>query len=190
MDTWDSLTPKELRNAKIFSTIFIAISILILFFLSKAVGTFLLAIGLLFGLGPFLLGSKGSIKNKIYVLKIVEPGYGDWKDEEIKRQIKAIEECGYKWFEKEGRVGFKHTKTGLYLKIKGLDLYKPEDIKRVYREVWSKDDPSRIRRVGATAQKMAKAISSGTTNEEIESILEEHQKDKNPQRDHEKDKSE
>ena len=46
--------------------------------------------------------------------------------------MKAIEECGYKWFEKEGKVGFQHTKTGLYLKMKGLHFYKPEEIKRVF----------------------------------------------------------
>lgn len=107
---------------------------------------------------------------------MVESGYNNWKDEEIVGQLQAIEECGYKWFEQKGRVGFKHTKTGLYLKIEGLHFYKPEEIKRVYREVWSKDDPSRIRKVEATAQKMAEAIQSGATDEDIESILEEHKK--------------
>ena len=107
---------------------------------------------------------------------MVEHGYDDWKDEEIIEQLKAIEECGYKWFEQKGKVGFKHTKTGLYLKMEGLHFYKPEEIKRVYREVWAKDDPSRIRKVETTAQKMAEAISTGASDEEIESILEEHQK--------------
>lgn len=174
--SWDSLTPRELRNAKIFSAVFIVVSVLILIFLSEIVGKILLGIGVIFGLGPFILGSKGSMKNKIHVLKMVEPGYSDWKDEEIEKQLKAIEECGYKWFEKRGRVGFKHTKTGLYLKMEGLHFYKPEEIKRVYKEVWSKDDPSRIKNVEATAQKMAEAISSGATDEEIESIFEEHHK--------------
>lgn len=107
---------------------------------------------------------------------MVEPGYKDWKDEEIIKQIKAIEECGYKWFEKKGRVGFKHTETGLYLIMEGLHYYKPEEIKRAYREVWSKDDLEQVKKRDATAQKMAEAIASGATDEEIESILEEHQK--------------
>lgn len=174
--SWDSLTPRELRNAKIISIAFLIISILIFVFWSKVVGTILLLIWVAFGSGPFVLGSKGSMKNKIHVLKMVEPGYNDWEDEEIIKQLKSIEECGYKWFEQKGRVGFKHTKTGLYLKMEGLHFYKPEEIKKVYREVWSKDDPSRIRKVEATAQKMAEAISSGATDEEVESILEEHQK--------------
>lgn len=175
-ESWDTLTPKELKNAKIISVVFLIVSILVFVFWNKVVGVILSAIWVLFGSGPFVLGSKNSIKNKIHVLKIVEPGYRDWKDEEIIEQLKAIEECGYKWFEQKGRVGFKHTKTGLYLKMEGLHFYKPGEIKRVYREVWSKDDPSRIRKVEATAQKMAEAISSGASDEEIESILEEHQK--------------
>lgn len=174
--SWNSLTPRELRNAKIFSLLFIAISILILIFLSKTVGKILLGIGIIFGLGPFILGSRGSIKNKIYVLRMVEPGYNDWNDEEIEKQIKAIEECGYRWFEQKGRVGFKHSKTGFYLKMEGLHFYKPDEIKRVYIEAWSKDDPKQVKKRGVTAQKLAEAISNGATNEEIESILEEHQK--------------
>jgi len=185
--SWDSLTPKELRNTKIFSAIFIVISILIFIFLSKNVGKILLGIGVIFGLGPFILGSRGSIKNKIHVLKIVEPGYNDWQDEEIEKQIKAIEECGYKWFEqKDGvgfkRVGFKHTKTGLYLKTDGLHFYKPEEIKRVYREVWSKDDPTTLRKFEnemLIVKKLSETIPDGATDEEIKSIFEEHQKNKN-----------
>jgi len=174
--SWDSLTPRELRNAKIISVVFIVISILIFIFLNETVGKILLGIGVIFGLGPFILGSKGSVKNKIHVLKTVEPGYNDWDDEEIEKQLKTIEECGYKWFEQKGRVGFKHTKTGLYLKMEGLHFYKPEEIKRVYKEVWSKDDPKQVRKRDATAQKLAEAISNGATDEEIESIFEEHQK--------------
>jgi hypothetical protein len=163
--SWDSLSPKELRNAKIISVVFFIISILTLVYWSKVIGVILSLIWVLFGSGPFVLGSKGSMKNKLHVLKTVEPGYNDWKDEEIIEQLKAIKECGYKWFEQKGRVGFKHTRTGLYLKMEGLHFYKPEEIKRVYREVWSKDDPSRIRKVETTAQKMAEAISSGATDE-------------------------
>ena len=107
---------------------------------------------------------------------MVESGYNDWEDEEIKKQIQVIEECGYKWFESKDKVGFKHSKTGLYLKMEGLNFYKPEEIKKVYREVWSKEDPAQMRRAEATAQKMAEAISSGATDEEVESILEEHHK--------------
>ena len=177
--SWDSLTPRELRNAKIISVVFIVVSILIFIFLSKIVGIILLFIWSISGYGPFVLGSKNSIKNKIYVLKMVEPGYNDWEDEEIEKQLKAIEECGYRWFEQKGKVGFKHPKTGFYLKMEGLHFYKPEEIKRVYKEVWSKDDLSQAKRTEATAQKVAEAISSGTTDEKIESILEEHLKNKN-----------
>lgn len=113
-------------------------------------------------------------KNKIDVLKTVEPGYNDWEDEEIEKQLKAIEECGYKWFEQNGMVGFKHTQTGLYLKMEGLHFYKPEEIKRVYKEVWSKDDPNQVKKREATAQKLVEAISKGATDEEIESIFQEH----------------
>lgn len=176
METWDSLTPKGLRNAKIVSIVFIVISLLIFIFLNETIGKILLAIGVIFGLGPFILGSKGSIKNMVYVLKTVEPGYKSWDDNEIEKQIKAIQECGYKWFEKKGRVGFQHTKTGLYLKIDGLHFYKPEEIKKVYREVWSKDDPTQMKKRDATAKKLAEAISNGATDKEIESLLEERQK--------------
>ncbi len=176
--SWDSLTPRELRNAKIISVMFLIISILIFSFLNKLVGTILLFLWVISGSGPFVLGSKGEVKNKIHVLKMVEPGYNDWKNGEIIEQIKAIEECGYKWFEQKGRVGFKHTKTGLYLKIEGLHFYKPEEIKRVYKEVWSKDGPNQVRKRDATAQRLAEAISSDATDEEIESILEEHKQKK------------
>lgn len=177
MDTsWDTFTPKGLRNAKIFSTVFIVVSILIFIFLSESIGKILILIGVIFGLGPFVLGSKGAIKNKVYVLKMVEPGYHDWKDEEIEKQVQAIEECGYKWFEQKGRVAFKHTKTGLYLKMKGLHFYSPEEIKTTYKDIWSKTDPEQVKRRDTIDQKLAEAISSGTTNEEIESIIMEHQK--------------
>ncbi len=139
--SWDSLTPIELRNAKIISVAFLIISILIFSFLSKLVGVILLFLWIISGSGPFVLGSKNSMKNKIYVLKMVEPRYDDWDDGEIEKQIKVIEECGYKWFEQKGRVGFKHTKTGLYLKIEGLNFYSPGKIREVYENVWSKDDP-------------------------------------------------
>ncbi|MCK5413050.1 MAG: hypothetical protein KAI57_01610 [Candidatus Pacebacteria bacterium] len=174
--SWDSLTPRELRNAKIISVIFLVISILIFAFLSKIVGIILSFLWIISGSGPFILGSKGSMKNKIYVLKIVEPGYRKWKDEEIIEQIKAIEECGYRWFEQKGKVGFKHTKTGLYLKTEGLNFYTPEEIKKAYKEVWSKEDPAQMKKTEVTAQKLAEAISSNATDEEIESIFEEHQK--------------
>ncbi|TSA58266.1 hypothetical protein D4R42_00090 [bacterium] len=175
---WDSLTPRELRNAKIISVAFLIISILIFAFLSKVAGAILLFLRIILGSGPFVLSSKGSMKNKIYVLKMVEPGYNGWKDKEIEEQIKAIEECGYKWFEQKGRVGFKHTKTGLYLIMEGLHFYKPKEIKRVYREVWSKDDPNQVRKRDTTAQKLSEAISSGATDEEIESIFKEHKQKK------------
>jgi len=174
--SWNSLTPRELRNAKIISVVFLIISILIFIFLSKVVVIIILLIWIISGSGPFVLGSKGSMKNKIYVLKMVEPGYNGWEDEEIEKQIHAIEECGYKWFERKGRVGFKHSKTGLYLLIEGLHFYKPEDIKKVYEITWSKQNPTQVRKVEATAQKLANAISNGTNDEEIESILEKYHK--------------
>lgn len=176
--SWDSLTPRELRIAKIISISFLVISILIVAFLSKIVGGVMLFLWIISGFGPFVLGSRGAIKNKIHVLKIVEPGYNDWEDEEIIEQIKAIDECGYRWFEQKGRVGFKHTKTGLYLKIEGLHYYKPEEIKRAYKDVWSKADPKQVRKRDITCQKLAESILSGATNKEIESILEEHHKQK------------
>jgi hypothetical protein len=138
--SWNSLTPRELRNAKIVSIIFLAISILAFLFLSKVIGGILLFIWIISGSGPFILGSKNSMKNKIHVLKMIELGYNDWDDREIEKQIKAIEECGYKWFEQKGRVSFRHTKTGLYLKMEGLHLYSPERIKETYKRVWSKDN--------------------------------------------------
>lgn len=178
--SWDSLSPGEIKKALSISGAFFVISLLAYIFFSKILGIILLTIWVFFGFGPFafILESWGLIKNKVHVLKTVEPGYDNWKDEEIEKQIKAIEECGYKWFEKKGRVGFKHTKTGLYLKIEGLHFYKPEEIRKVYDEVWSKDDPSRIKDVEATTKKMAEAISSGATDEEMESILAEHKQKK------------
>jgi tetratricopeptide (TPR) repeat protein len=154
--SWDTLTPRELRNAKIFSVIFIVISILILIFLNETIGKILLGIGVIFGLGPFILGSKGSMKNMIHVLKTVEPGYNDWEDEKIEKQIKAIQDCGYRWFEQKGKVGFEHTKTGLYLRIDGLHFYNPKDIKKTYREVWSKDDPAQVRKRDTAVEEMEK----------------------------------
>ncbi|MBU3918875.1 hypothetical protein KKC63_03150 [Patescibacteria group bacterium] len=177
-ETWDSLTPRELRNAKIISVVFIVISFFIFMFLSKIVGTILLVTWMASGSGPFILGSKGSMKNMIYVLKIVEPGYSDWQDEDIEEQIRAIKECGYKWSETKGKVGFRHSKTGLFLIIEGLHYYKPEDIRRVYREVWSKEDPNHLRKIEATAQKLQELILNNASDKEIESILEKHQEDK------------
>lgn len=141
-NSWDSLTPKTLRNAKIISISFLVVSILVFALFSRFAGTVLLFLWIISGSAPFVLGSRGSVKNKISVLKIVEPGYNKWKDEEIMEQLKAINECGYKWFEQKNRVGFKHSRTGMYLKIEGLHYYKPTDIKKAYEEVWSKDSPS------------------------------------------------
>jgi len=142
---WDSCTPRELRNDKIISFAFLIISILIFISFSKVAGGIMLFLWVISESGPFILGSKGSMKNKIYVLKMVEAGYGDWEDEEIMEQVKVIEECGYKWFEKKGKVGFRHSKTGLYLYIEGLHLYSPEKIKETYDNVWSKDSPNKAR---------------------------------------------
>ena len=75
----------------------------------------------------------------IKILKAVEPGYELWNDKEIDEQIECIEECGYKWFEKNGKVGFKHSESGIYLKVAGLNYYSPKEIKKTYEEVWSKD---------------------------------------------------
>jgi hypothetical protein len=171
-ETWDSLTPGEIKKAIIVSILFLIISLLFLIFFSEIIGLMLLVIWIAFGFGPlaFIL-SRGSTRNKIYVLKMVEPGYNDWKEEEIIEQIKAIEECGYRWFEQKGMVGFKHSKTGLYLKMEGLHFYSPEKIKETYKRVWSKDDPSRIRNMEANAQKIAEAISNGATDEEIEFMV-------------------
>lgn len=75
----------------------------------------------------------------IQILKKVEPGYLSWDDNEIEAQIKAIYECGYRWFEKGGRVGFIHSESGVYLKLAGLHYYSPERLRQTYEEVWSKD---------------------------------------------------
>ncbi len=176
--TWDSLTPGELKNAKIFSIIYMVISLSVFIFLNKIIGIILLAIWMPFGPGPFVLGSKGSMKNMVYVLKTVEPGYNDWEDKEIERQIKEIQKCGYRWFEKKGKVGFRHSETGLFLIIEGLHYYKPGEIKRVYEETWSKDNPDDVKRRDITAQKLQKAILNNGSDEEVESILKEYQKDK------------
>ncbi len=74
----------------------------------------------------------------IEILKKVEPGYNSWTDIDIAKQIGAINECGYEWFEENGKVGFKHTESGIYLKIEGLNYYSPEEIKKTYEKVWSK----------------------------------------------------
>ena len=75
----------------------------------------------------------------IGTLKQVEPGYNTWDDSDIEKQIQAINECGYDWFEQDGRVGFKHSQSGIYLKTEGLHYYSPEQIKKTYEDVWSKD---------------------------------------------------
>lgn len=124
---------------KINNIAFIIFSILVYIFLSEIIGIILLGIMFVLWLISLRLGSMGSTKNKVNMLKIVETGYRDWEDEEIKKQIKAIEECGYEWFHERHSVGFKHIKTGLYLKVEGLHLYTPEDIKMFYKKVWSKD---------------------------------------------------
>lgn len=75
----------------------------------------------------------------IETLKQVEPGYNTWEDSDIEKQIEAINECGYEWFEQDGKVGFKHSQSGIYLKTEGLHYYSPEQIKKTYEDVWSKD---------------------------------------------------
>ena len=74
---------------KINNIEFIIFSILVYIFLSEIIGIILL--GIMFVLWPISLrlGSMGSTKNKVNMLKIVETGYRDWEDEEIKKQIKA-----------------------------------------------------------------------------------------------------
>jgi hypothetical protein len=121
---------------------------------------------------------KSTMGNMIYVLRQVEPGYNTWIDDDIEKQIKAIKECGYVWFEKKERVAFKHSKTGLYLLIDGLNFYKPEEIKKIYREVWSKANPDQIKKIDSTAQKLQEAIENNSSDEEIGSILENHQNKK------------
>ncbi len=75
----------------------------------------------------------------IETLKKVETGYNAWDDSDIEKQIKAIYDCGYEWFEQEGRVGFKHSQSGIFLKTEGFHYYSPEQIKKTYEDVWSKD---------------------------------------------------
>lgn len=82
----------------------------------------------------------------IETLKVVETGYKTWDDSDINKQIEAIYDCGYEWFEKDGKVGFKHSQSGLYLKTEGLHYYSPEQIKKTYEDIWSKNiDKVRIR---------------------------------------------
>ena len=122
-----------------------------------------------------LFKSKKSIEHIIYVLREIDSGYNNWNDEKIKNQIKAIQECGYEWFERRGKVGFKHKKTGLYLLIEGainnLSYYSPEEIKRVYKEVWSKSDPEEVKKIDDKAKKMQEAIQKGASDKEIENIF-------------------
>ncbi len=135
---WNSLTPKELKTAKRISFIFLLITFFIYLFLNNIAAMILFGIWIVFGSAPFLLSSKKGIENEISTLKIIEPGYNYWSDEEIKEQLKTIKECGYVWFQKKGRIGFKNKKTKLYLKIEGLNFYKPDEIKKTFDEVWSK----------------------------------------------------
>ncbi len=58
----------------------------------------------------------------IETLKKVEEGYNSWDDSDIENQIEAINECGYEWFEEDGRVGFKHSQSGIYLNDNVQDI--------------------------------------------------------------------
>lgn len=142
---WDNYSPGELKKAKKLSIAFMFISILIAVFIHIWVGLALLGIGLYFGLAPFLLGSKDSIRNISYVLKKIESGYASWDDDEIDRQVEVILECGYKWHEAKGRGGFIHSQSGIILKIDGLCSYSPEEIRDTYERVWSKESLQSIK---------------------------------------------
>jgi hypothetical protein len=168
---WDSFTPRELRNIKNFCVFFVIVALLILILFSKIIGSILLAVGVFFGASPFILSSKRSINNMVYVLKSIEPGYSSWNDAEIAEQIKAILKCGYKWEEQKGLVGFKHSKTGLYLKIDGLHIFSPEDIEKTYREVWSKANVEQLAKREEAAQRLYDAILNNDSDQEIESLL-------------------
>lgn len=95
----------------------------------------------------------------ISILKQVETGYNTWEDSDIKKQIEAINECGYEWFEQDGRVGFKHSQSGIYLKTEGLHYYSPEQIKKTYEDVWSKDF-DKVRTRGERDKYLTKFIKS------------------------------
>ena len=112
----------------------------------------------LFTIGLVRNHSQRVIKHVVELLKDIEPGYNNLTNEEIREQIKAIKECGYEWVERKNTAGFKHTETGLYLKIKGLHRYKPEEIKKVYTEVWSRQDPKQVRKREANHQRMMERI--------------------------------
>lgn len=87
----------------------------------------------------FLLKKIPRQSRMIQIMKQIEPGYKTWDDDEIIEQIKAIEGCGYKWYEKGGRAAFRHKTSKLFLNIPNLCFYTPENIIETYEKVWSKE---------------------------------------------------
>jgi hypothetical protein len=175
--SWDTLTPGELRKAKIVSIIFLITAIVVVILINKTIGIILLTIWMLSGSGPFILGSRGSIKNIMNVMKAVEPGYKSWKDDDVQKQIKIIRECGYVWYEKDGKVGFKHSQSDIFLLIKGLHFYKPEEIKRVYKEVWSKQSLDQLQKKDEFARQMEELIKNNASDDEFESLFKKYNQD-------------
>lgn len=80
--------------------------------------------------------NKSLIRKK---LKEIEPRYLDWNEDEIDRQIENIYNCGYKWNEEYSN--FYNERIDMFLKIQGLNTFKPEDISEFYERVWSKEKP-------------------------------------------------
>ena len=72
-------------------------------------------------------------------LKVIEPRYDEWNDDEILLQIGKILECGYEWDDNNSK--FLNKEIGMYLNVEGLNLFKPDDITDFYERVWSKEKP-------------------------------------------------
>jgi len=73
----------------------------------------------------------------IETMKALESRYNEWEDDKIEKQIDEILSCGYEWKWNGERGGFKHSVSGLYLNIPGLNFYQPEDIRPTYERTWS-----------------------------------------------------
>lgn len=86
--------------------------------------------------------NKSQIINR---LKEIEPRYSEWNDNEIENQIEKIFECGYEWDNDNSK--FFNKEIGMYLKVEGLNLFKPEDINDFYERVWSKERPKSEQKV-------------------------------------------
>ena len=90
--------------------------------------------------------TESELKEIIPSMRLIEPQFKKWSDDDIRALTSSIFSCGYTWTDEDKSVGFFHPKNSLILNIKKLHVYTPERILSLYERVWSKDSVEKVKK--------------------------------------------